>query len=111
MEGRLGSKLASRFGGKNDYSDSGDSLERDNGADFEGNLDSDLVIQVTQSDEERRGERSGNRNESIRSGAGQETEIRNRLKDRGEKLQTSGKGVKRQEKDQGLKRKRRTTYL
>jgi len=87
MEGRLGSKFAARLGAKNDDSDSGDSLERDTGADFQHNLESDLVIQVTQSDEETfepkgRDERSGIRNESIRSEGGLEIEQRSRRNDR-----------------------------
>ena len=49
---------------KNNASDSEDSLERDDGTDLQQNLENDLVIQVTQSDEEfetQRSERRGNK--------------------------------------------------
>jgi len=85
LGGRLGSKFESRLGRKNNASDSEDSLERDDGADFHQKLDNDLVIQVTQSDEEfetQRSQRSGNRNELPSRELNQDIEQRIRSKDR-----------------------------
>eukprot|EP00090_Calanus_glacialis_P004222 TRINITY_DN13124_c0_g1_i1.p1 TRINITY_DN13124_c0_g1~~TRINITY_DN13124_c0_g1_i1.p1 ORF type:complete len:735 (+),score=241.77 TRINITY_DN13124_c0_g1_i1:57-2261(+) len=86
IDGRLGSKFDGRLGRKKDESDSGDSLERDNGADLQQSLENDLVIQVTQSDEEEfetgasSGRRRQNRNDPFGSEASQENELRNRIK-------------------------------
>ena len=42
-----GSKIDGRFGRKKDDSDSGDSFEMNNGAEFQKNVESDLDIDVT----------------------------------------------------------------
>eukprot|EP00092_Neocalanus_flemingeri_P013609 GFUD01014677.1.p1 GENE.GFUD01014677.1~~GFUD01014677.1.p1 ORF type:complete len:765 (+),score=258.77 GFUD01014677.1:54-2348(+) len=113
MEGRIGGKLEGRLGRKNRDSDSGDSLERDNGADLRQNLASDLVIQVTQSDEdefdrEEMGRRDGRRNEeeSRVSGHIKESELRNRLKEKQrEKDRLEDKEKRDREKIRALKEK------
>jgi len=85
MGGRLGGKFESRLGMKNNASDSEDSLERDDGTDLQQNLENDLVIQVTQSDEEfetQRSERRGNKPDLPRRELHQDIEQRIRSKDK-----------------------------